>query len=157
MNYCFLDSSAVIKLYVSETGSEWLHAIADSPNGKTQVVLAEITVVEVAAALARRVRMSTNAISAHERDLYLNAFLHDCDTRYALGAVDRLGINQAVMLTQTHKLRGYDAVQLAIALTARSLLAEAGFTPFTFIAADDDLLAAARAEGLPVENPNQHP
>lgn len=156
MNYRFLDSSAVIKLYVHETGSEWLHTTTNPPNGNTQVVLAEITLVEVAAALARRVRMSVNAISAHERDLYLDKFLHDCDTRYIMGAVDRLGINQAVMLTQKYKLRGYDAVQLAIALTTRSLLAEAGFPPLIFIAADNDLLAAARAEGLPVENPNQH-
>lgn len=157
MSYCFMDSSAVIKLYVSETGSEWLHTITDPTKGNSQVVLAEITLVEVAAALARRARMSANAITLYERDLYLDKFLRDCDTRYAMGAVDRLGINQAVLLTQRHRLRGYDAVQLAAALTARTLLSEAGLAPLLFIAADDDLLAAARAEGLLVENPNWHP
>ncbi|HIC92703.1 MAG TPA: hypothetical protein EYP09_00430 [Anaerolineae bacterium] len=29
--------------------------------------------------------------------------------------------------------------------------------PLTFIAADEDLLEAAEAEGLPAENPNLHP
>jgi hypothetical protein len=49
-------------------------------------------------------------------------------------------------------LRGYDAVQLAAALAAGAVLPD-----LVFAAADDDLLAAARLEGLAVENPNQHP
>lgn len=100
--------------------------------------------------------MSVGGIMPEERDQCLYDFLHDCDTQYSLLTVDRFGINHAVVLTQTHKLRGYDAVQLATALTASSLLVQAGFARLTFIAADDDLLAAARAEGLPTENPNHH-
>jgi len=47
-------------------------------------------------------------------------------------------------------LRGYDAVQLAAAL------ATAVLPGLVFVAADDDLLAAAHAEGLAAENHNQH-
>jgi hypothetical protein len=70
--------------------------------------------------------------------------------------VDRFGVNHAVVLAQVHRLRGYDAVQLATALTASSLLVQAGLAQPTFVAADEDLLAAARAQGLAAENPN-HP
>ncbi len=49
---------------------------------------------------------------------------------------------------------GYDAVQLAMALIANEALTAAGLSRFTFVAADDDLLAAADAEGLLTNNPN---
>jgi uncharacterized protein len=57
-------------------------------------------------------------------------------------------------LTQNHKLRGYDAVQLATSLVANGVLITAGLSHLTFVAADDDLVVAARAEGLAAENPN---
>ena len=59
-------------------------------------------------------------------------------------------------MTQNYRLRGYDAVQLAAALTANAVLTSAGLSPLIFAAADDDLLNAARAEGLAAENPNLH-
>jgi hypothetical protein len=57
-------------------------------------------------------------------------------------------------LTQNHKLRGYDAVQLATDLISNRVLMTAGLSHLTFVAADDDLVVAARAEGLAAENPN---
>ncbi|NWG21655.1 MAG: hypothetical protein HXY39_15200 [Chloroflexi bacterium] len=47
-------------------------------------------------------------------------------------------------------------MQLAAALAANEPLVAAGLPALTFLAADDDLVVAARAEGLPAENPNQH-
>jgi hypothetical protein len=46
---------------------------------------------------------------------------------------------------------------LASALALNEPLADHGLPLLTFVAADDNLLAAARLEGLPVENPNNHP
>jgi hypothetical protein len=66
-------------------------------------------------------------------------------------------IDQAITLTQEHRLRGYDAMQLATALITQKSLIDAKLSPLTFIAADTDLLAAAQAEGLAVENPNNYP
>jgi predicted nucleic acid-binding protein len=65
-------------------------------------------------------------------------------------------IDLAIDLTRRHKLRGYDAVQLASALTANSALMAEGFSGLVFVSADDDLLVAANAESLAVENPNSH-
>ncbi len=92
-----------------------------------------------------------------ERDQLLRDFLDHCATQYSLVAVERSCIDRAVLLTQSHALRGYDAVQLASALTVSAVLTAANLPPPIFIAADDDLLAAARAEGLATENPNDHP
>ncbi|MBI3801180.1 MAG: hypothetical protein HY268_29940 [Deltaproteobacteria bacterium] len=66
-------------------------------------------------------------------------------------------IDRAVELTQRHRLRGYDAVQLATALvTAETMQTQNLSAPF-FVAADGDLLTAAAAEHLSIENPLNHP
>ena len=54
-------------------------------------------------------------------------------------------------LTQQHRLRAYDAVQLATAIAAAAVL-----PGLAFVAADNDLLDAAQAEGLTAENPNNY-
>ena len=62
-------------------------------------------------------------------------------------------IDEAVRLTQRRKLRGCDAIQLASAIAYnRELLAE-DLPPLIFVASDEDLLAAADAEGLAAINP----
>jgi hypothetical protein len=67
--------------------------------------------------------------------------------------VDRSVIDLAVDLTQNHRLRGYDAIQLATALvTADALQSQALPSPI-FVASDDDLLTAAIAQALSAENP----
>lgn len=66
-------------------------------------------------------------------------------------------IAAAMKLARSHALRGYDAVQLASAIEVHQVRVAAGASPVTIISADDPLNAAALAEGLLVENPNNHP
>ena len=54
MTYCF-DSSAVVKRYAPERGSTWVKSIVQ-PIAGNAVYLAQISVVEIAAALSRKVR-----------------------------------------------------------------------------------------------------
>ena len=56
-----------------------------------------------------------------------------------------------------HRLRGYDAVQLATALVATETLQLQSVSAPMFVAADRDLLTAAAAEHLSAENPLSHP
>lgn len=55
-----------------------------------------------------------------------------------------------------HALRGYDAVQLTAALDANAELLASSLPPVIIVSADTELNAAAIAEGLSVENPNDH-
>lgn len=112
----------------------------------------EITLAEVASAFARAAR--GGRISHEERLGYLDLFIGDCAERYRLVATERTIIDRAVDLAQSHYLRGYDAVHLATALAMNAELLRKRLPPLTFVAADDDLLEAAEAEGLPTENPN---
>lgn len=154
MSIVFLDSSALTKRYLQETGSGWVSRLIDPATGYF-VAVAEITRVEAAAALAARHR--ADAVTRNERDDLVSLVLRHFDSEYRIVAIEPTVTSRAVALTQRHRLRGYDTVQLAAALTANELLTAAGLAALTFVAADDDLVAAARAEGLPAENPNQHP
>lgn len=115
-------------------------------------MLAEITLAEVAAALAAKHR-TPGGISREQRDRALSLFLQDCDERFLLVPVDRPVVDSAVDLTQRHRLRGYDAVQLATALVAAETLKSQNLPSPVFVAGDDDLLAAAKAENLSVCKP----
>jgi hypothetical protein len=154
VSHFYLDASAVVKRYSPETGSAWIKALVEPPAGHI-IVLSEMTLAEVAAALAAKHR-APRGITRGERDRALGLFLSHCDATYELIALSRRIIDRAVKLTQNHKLRGYDAVQLATALITNEALTAASLPPLTFVAADDDLVGAADTEGLATVNPNRY-
>ena len=147
----FLDASAAVKRYTDEAGSTWIRQITE-PQGRNTILLAEITLAEVAAALAAKHR-APKGITQDQRDRVLSRFLQDCEDHFALLNVSRSVIDRAVELAQRHRLRAYDAVQLATALDASEIMQAQSFPALTFVAADGDLLTAAAAERLSVENP----
>ncbi|MEA3309936.1 MAG: type II toxin-antitoxin system VapC family toxin [Chloroflexota bacterium] len=141
----------MVKRYSNEAGSNWIRTITDPISGHA-IFLAEITLAEVAAALAAKQR-APQGISLATRDRALGRFLSDCAEHFLLLRVDREVIAKAVELTQLYRLRGYDAVQLAtIVVAGADLLAHDIVLPL-FVAADRDLLLAAQGEGFSVSNP----
>lgn len=108
MSYFYLNASAVVKRYRPETGSDWIESLANPMAGHT-TVLSEITLVEVAAALAAKHR-APGGITRQERDDAVALFLSHCRAEYELIAVSRPLIDRVVILTQNHKLRGYDCL-----------------------------------------------
>ncbi len=154
MSNFYLDASAVVR-YSLETGSGWMKSLTDPAAGHA-IILSAMTLVEVAAALAAKHR-KTGGITRQERDNAVALFISHCDAEYELIPVGRYVIERALELTQNYARRGYDAVQLATALLANEILLSAGLSPLIFVTADNDLLAAAGAEGLTVDNPNRHP
>lgn len=148
----YFDSSGIAKRYATETGSGWVRSIAAQVESTS--IIAEIGTVEVAAAFAKMQR--SGRITIAERDRYLRLFLRDAARQYQVVPLNSGIIRAAIDLTQRHKLRGYDAVQLATALAINVELVQKELPPLTFVSADEDLVAAAQAEGLPVENPNWH-
>lgn len=149
----YFDTSALVKRYVAEIGSEWVVALCHSSTGNT-IGTARITQAEAAAAFASK-RRSGGLSQAHHTGTLCD-LAHDFAHQYLLVEVNQPLVDLAVGLTGRRKLRGYDAVQLAAALILNDLLTQAQFSPLTFVAADDDLLAAARSEGLIADNPNRY-
>jgi hypothetical protein len=87
----------------------------------------------------------------------LRRFRQHLAARYTVIEVTPDLIDEAVRLGNAHALRGYDAVQLAVALEVNRSHQADGFSPIILVSADRDLNAAATAEGLMVDDPNAHP
>jgi predicted nucleic acid-binding protein len=155
MSHFYFDSSALVKRYLREPGSIWVRSLASPAAGHT-IVVATITRVEVAAAFAARHRMP-GGISRMQRDSALSLLLAHLSAHYQIAPLDNRTLSLAVNLTQVYRLRGYDAVQLATALSTNHLLISGGLPGLAFITADSDLLIAAEVEGLISDNPNHYP
>jgi predicted nucleic acid-binding protein len=157
MGTYYFDSSAMVKHYISERGSEWVSSLIEAKmDEKPQnlIAMAEIGEVEVAAALAKRRRMKE--ISAAQQRMGLATFLLHCAQWYQVVQMDSMIVKLAIDLTQRHLLRGYDAIHLATAIIFNRALVENGLPSLTFISADDVLCKAAKGEDLPTENPNDY-
>ena len=148
------DASAIVKRYLKETGSHWVHGLT-SPAASHEIFLTRIGRVEVVAAVTRRGR--GNVIAPAAASALIAQFRHDAAHQYNTVEITPHLLTDAERLAEIHGLRGYDAVQLAVSLALYRTRLAAGMNPLTLISADDELNAAASAEGLPVDNPALHP
>lgn len=157
MGTYFLDTSAIVKRYVVETGQAWVAALC-APSSANTIIISQAALVEAVAMFCRKAREAdtTKRISEAERDRIIALFRQDMRRHYSVVQVTTNVYTHAGDLCRPHKLRAYDAVQLACALTVRDKLATVGIAP-TFVCADADLLSVAAMEGLSTENPNAHP
>ena len=147
----FCDSSAVVKCYVQERGSAWMVALLDV-TARHHLYVARITGVEVIAAIRRRARRGD--IAAADVAAALAQFRQDFAEIYHSIEITPTLVERAMMLAETHALRGYDAVQLAAAVEVNARVITLGMPVLTLVSADGELNVAARTEGLMVENPN---
>lgn len=158
MSHYYFDTSAIVKYYHDEPGGEWVRQIVRAPEPTeprraNSIYLAELTLVEAAAAFSILER--TKQIRKVVRDTMYRGFIRDSVNDYHTIHVRRDDVDWASELTQKYPLKGYDAVQLAVALYVNDLL-KANDLSLTFVAGDETLLQAARAEGLATENPFDH-
>ncbi len=154
MTRYFLDSSAIVKRYITESGSNWIQQLT-AQSANHQLFLARITWVEVLSALSRRQREGfiDRPALIHIKDVFQ---IH-VDRQYEILELSRPLTEAAGDLVMQYPLRAYDAIQLAAALQLKTTLNQAGSPDPTFLTADNRLLAIAQATGLPTNNPNNYP
>ncbi|MCS7301756.1 MAG: type II toxin-antitoxin system VapC family toxin [Fimbriimonadales bacterium] len=150
----FLDTSALAKLYIQETGTTWVQQIVATcrPN---QLYVSSLARVEMASAVTRRQRAGN--ISASEAQRILSNFDADWGVRCTIITVDEEILERAYTLVRTYGLRAYDAVHLAVALELQGWFVLLGERTLTLLSADNALLQCAQQEGLSVDNPTNHP
>lgn len=148
----FLDSSAVVKRYVTERGSTWVRQLT-APAAGNDIYLARIAGAEVVAALVSH----TPPLPPPLLTQALSDFRFDFQAQYQLIEITAALIQEAMVLAERRRLRGYDAVQLAAALQVHAVHVVIGVTSIVFVSADVRLNAAATAEGLGVDDANSHP
>jgi len=146
----FIDTSAVAKRYLLEAGSTWVRSWIE-PGAGHVIVIADLTPVEMFSVLARKRR--ENTLSASDLTIAQTDFLGHVEREYLSVSLDAPLLTQARILVNLYPLRALDATQLAAALRFTTMLGE----PITFVSADNNLLAAAAAEGFATDNPLLHP
>jgi predicted nucleic acid-binding protein len=150
----FADTSALAKRYINEVGSIWLRSLLDPSTG-AETYIVRTTAVELVAAVTRRER--GGSLSPADASAARSAIRLDLGSEYIISDVTDALIRHAMALAETHALRGYDAIQLAAALELSLLRDAMGLPRPLLLSADAELLAAAAAEGLTVDDPNAHP
>ncbi|MCX6359847.1 MAG: type II toxin-antitoxin system VapC family toxin [Armatimonadetes bacterium] len=150
MSY-FIDTSALAKRYISETGSDWLRATLEPATG-CRALIARATSVELVSAITRRER--AGALTAVDAAGARGEFVRDLADEDMVVEFGEPVAMEAMRLAECHALRGYDAIQLASALAVNRAAVGAGLHPVVLVSSDADLNAAARREGVSVEDPN---
>jgi predicted nucleic acid-binding protein len=144
----YLETSALVKLYVFEPGTERLVGLAASSEGHRFAILA-LAQVEFRSAIRRQER--GGEISSAEADALIESFRQHLEGRFIVQPFTDSLLDVALALIDGYPLRGFDAMQLAGYLMLRSI---SGAEEPVFVCADKTLLSAARNEGYPVLDPS---
>ena len=148
MALLYLDTSALVKLYVREPGSQRMLELASTAEAH-QLTVCTLTQVEVHSAIRRRQRAGD--LSGEEADQTLDRFDVHLRTRFMHQAINDQTLDLALELTARYFLRAYDAMQLAGCLILRITSQESPI----FVCADRRLLDAAQSEELVILNPER--
>ena len=138
----YFDTSALIKLYVEEPGSQVVSTLVTET---ASVAIAKVAFVEVHAGLARRRRAGDLSVTGYDRTCRL--FEEQWRTYVRLDLRDDILV-QARELVRRHPLRSLDAIHLASALALRAALGQ----EVRFVAADGRLVQAAEVEQFTAVN-----
>jgi predicted nucleic acid-binding protein len=143
----YLETSALVKLYVYEPGTERLLSLTARDAGHRFAILS-IAQVEFRSAIRRRQR--GGEIPASVADELIESFRRHSEGKFILQPFSESLLDVALALIDGYALRGYDAMQLAGYLVLRSI---SGTEEPVFVCADKPLLLTARNEGCPVLDP----
>ena len=137
----YFDTSALVKLYVQEPGTDPVIELTRASRLNQFAILAA-TKTELHSAVRRRERQGD--LDSCHTDRLLHEFSRHLETMFLRQVVSDPVIDLAALLVHRHPLRANDALQLAGCLVLR---AGAWLTP-VFTCSDRALLRAAGAEGL---------
>jgi len=137
----YLDTSALVKLYIEESGSQQVRRAVEESR---IVSTSRVAYVEARAGIARKYR--EGEFSKEEHDQVVEDLIRDWDN-YFIVEVSESVAKLGGTLTERQSLRGFDAIHLASALLLRNRTRlDVSFSCF-----DERLKAAAEAEGLLVD------
>lgn len=134
--YC--DTSALVKIYIDEIGSNDVHALVDQAGA---VAACRIAWAEAHAALARRARESS--VDVQQIEEAKTALARDW-SHFLIVEVSQALVEQAGEFADTFALRAYDSMQLA---AAHATLTECDM-PVFFASCDLRLNKAAKLLGM---------
>ena len=131
----YLDTSALVKLYVAETGSDTVATLIQQAQIVTTSAVAYAEVRATLARLRRERRLTASGIAAARR-----SFERDWPSILSLDATAALCV-EAGALAEQYGLRGFDSIHLA---SLSRIVDRVGVGTVTFSCFDERLSTAAR-------------
>jgi uncharacterized protein len=141
----YLETSALVKLYVREPGTDRLLQLAGILENRLTVLA--LTQVELRSAIRRRERAGD--IDPNSASRILDRFQQHLEARFLRQVLTDAVLDDASEMIDRYALRAYDAIQLAGCLAVKMT----GTEPPTFVCSDQQLLEAARSEQLSILDP----
>ena len=139
----YLDSSALVKRYAAESGSDKVAALIE---GEHKIAVSWLAIPETLSAVARSAK--GGSLSADDLAAIRSQFNQDMQ-RFLIVEVSGTPVDGIEILIARHALRGADSIHLSAALW----LGKATKSPVVFVASDNELLNAARSERMKTFNP----
>jgi predicted nucleic acid-binding protein len=143
----YLETSALVKLYVRESGTDRMLGLTVPDSGNRLIILS-LAQVEFRSAIRRR--ENAGEIPTRVAVQLVQTFRRHLDTRFTTQPLTQFIIDLASELADRYALRAFDAVQLAGYTALRS---SSGVDEPIFVCADQALLSAAKQEQLAVLDP----
>lgn len=150
MTCYFLDSTAFIKLFVQEAGTDAIIRLMETTEDNRKLISAG-TPLEVYAALKRRER--AGGLAAEDSEAARNILRVEA-ARMVQQPLNPAVLEAARQTLDRHELSAAEALQLGAVVVAREMFQGMAIV---FVSADQHLLDAARAERFEVLNPSTLP
>ncbi len=142
----FCDTSAIIKLYHAEIGTDYMESIFD--DNQCAIMISELTLVEFDSSVSKKVR--TGNISASAKNEAIKNFKIDCQNRFLVNPLDSRIIRSARKIINKYgnklSIRTLDALQLGSCLVEEQ-------EGLHFVCADSHLNKICKLEGVSTINP----
>lgn len=146
MIYYFFDSSALIKRYHTEIGTERIDEILEQQD--SEFIISSLALSEVTSALNRK--KNEGKINPDLFKDILIEFYREVLEKFTVISLDDSLLSRSIELILNRNLRTLDSLQLSVALSVFDLLYE---MKFIFVCSDKKLLNAAKQEGLEILDP----
>jgi len=143
----YLETSALVKLYIREPGTDRLLALA-ARSKENRLAILSLAQVELRSAIRRREKKGD--IPPRIATQLLGAFQRHIKGRFLIQTLSDFLLDVASVLVDRYVLRAFDAVQLAGYIVLKR---SAGTDLPVFVCSDQTLLTAARREGVPILDP----
>lgn len=150
MAYFYLDTSALVKRYRTERGTELLAQLLINPPPEDRFYISFLSVLELTSGVMRLVK--GGQLRQSVADAILAGFRQDISETFRVWPLNEDMASAAVSVAERHRLRSGDAIHLATALATS---AAAPGAIFIIISADRELLEAAASAGLATLNPEE--
>jgi len=144
MDYLFFDTSALVKRYYEEDGSENVDELIEEE--ESTVVITSLSIIEATSAFRRK--YNQGEIEQDRMDQLLSTFFEEAIEDFVIVPIEESFMEYSFNLILTEDLRTLDSLQLSAALTVNQ-------ENLKFISADKKLNTVAEEQGLKTHNPQK--